>query len=80
MKDYKLYMEMIRRSIERVNNNFKIADEKISYFHIGLELRHIEAVIEEAYDLHFITDNSHSLLRRWYRRYYDNIVHKIIWL
>ena len=78
--NYEYYLQMIRRSIERVNYNFKNTDVNISFFHIGQELRHIEAIIDEAYDMDNITYNAHRLLKKWYRKYYDNVVHKIIWL
>lgn len=78
--DYKYYLQMIRRSIKRVEINLKNTDDKIALFNTGVELRHIESIIDEAYDMDNITYNSFRLLRKWYLRYYDNIVHKIIWL
>lgn len=78
--DYKYYLQMIRRSIKRVEINLKNTDDKITLFNTGVELRHIESIIDEAYDMDNITYNSFRLLRKWYLRYYDSIVHKIIWL
>lgn len=71
---------MIRRSIKRVEINLKNTDDKMALFNTGVELRHIESIIDEAYDMDNITYNSFRLLRKWYLRYYDSIVHKIIWL
>ena len=78
--DYKYYLQMIRRSIKRVNINLKNTDDKMSLFNTGVEVKHIEAIIDEAYDMDTITYNAYSLLRKWYRKYYENVVHKIIWL
>lgn len=78
--DYKYYLQMIRRSIKRVEINLKNTDDKIALFNTGVELRHIESIIDEAYDMDNITYNSFRLLRKWYLRYYDSIVRKIIWL
>ena len=78
--DYKYYVVMIRRSIKRINSNLKNKDDKMSLFNTGIEIKHIEAIIDEAYDLDNITYNSFKLLRKWYNKYYAEIVHKIIWL
>lgn len=78
--DYKYYVVMIRRSIKRINSNLKNKDDKMSLFNTGIEIKHIEAIIDEAYDLDNITYNSFRLLREWYSKYYAEIVHKIIWL
>ena len=78
--NYKSYVKMLRRSIERVNINFKNIDDKMALFNTGVEVKHIEAIIDEAYDMDNITYNSYRLLRKWYRKYYENVVHKIIWL
>lgn len=78
--DYKNYVYMIRRSIERINSNLKNKDDKMSLFNTGVEIKHIEALIDEAYDLDNITYNSFKLLRKWYNKYYAEIVHEIIWL
>lgn len=78
--DYKYYLQMIRRSVKRVNINLKNTDDKMSLFNTGVELRHIEAIIDEAYDMDNITYNSFRLLRAWYLKYYNNVVHNIIWL
>lgn len=78
--DYKYYLQMIRRSVKRVNINLKNTDDKMSLFNTGVELRHIEAIIDEAYDMDNITYNSFRLLRTWYLKYYSNVVHNIIWL
>lgn len=71
---------MIRRSVKRVNINLKNTDDKMSLFNTGVELRHIEAIIDEAYDMDNITYNSFRLLRTWYLKYYNNVVRNIIWL
>lgn len=78
--DYKNYVEMIRRSIERVNINLKNTDDKMSLFNTGVEVKHMEAIIDEAYDMDNITYNSYRLLRKWYNKYYAEIIQKIIWL
>ena len=82
--NYKAYMMMIRRSINRINNNIKGYDEKtlgnIALVHVGLDLRQIGCLIEEAYDLRHITYNMYHLLRKWYSKYYDKVIHNIIWL
>ena len=78
--DYKYYLQMIRRSVKRVNINLKNTDDKMSLFNTGVELRHIEAIIDEAYDMDNITYNSFRLLRTWYLKYYNNVVRNIIWL
>lgn len=78
--DYKTYVEMIRRSIERVNINLKNTDDKMSLFNTGVEVKHMEAIIDEAYDMDNITYNSYRLLRKWYNKYYAEIIQKIIWL
>lgn len=78
--NYKSYVKMIRRSIKRVNENLKNKDDKMSLFNTGIELKHIESIIDEAYDMDYITYNAYRLLRQWYVRYYSDIVHKIIWL
>ena len=78
--DYKYYLQMIRRSVKRVNINLKNTDDKMSLFNTGVELRHIEAIIDEAYDMDNITYNSFRLLRAWYLKYYNIVVHNIIWL
>ena len=78
--DYKYYLQMIRRSVKRVNINLKNTDDKMSLFNTGVELKHIEAIIDEAYDMDNITYNSFRLLRAWYLKYYNNVVHNIIWL
>ena len=78
--DYKYYLQMIRRSVKRVNINLKNRDDKMSLFNTGVELRHIEAIIDEAYDTDNITYTSFRLLRSWYLKYYNEVVHNIIWL
>lgn len=78
--NYKTYVEMLRRSIERVNINFKNIDDKMALFNTGVEVKHMEAIIDEAYDMDNITYNSYRLLRKWYNKYYAEIIQKIIWL
>lgn len=78
--NYKSYVKMLRRSIERVNINFKNINDKMALFNTGVEVKHMEAIIDEAYDMDYITYNSYRLLRQWYVRYYSGIVRKIIWL
>ena len=78
--DYKYYLQMIRRSLKRVEINLKNTDDKMSLFNTGVEVKHIESIIDEAYDMDNITYNSYRLLRQWYVRYYSNIVREIIWL
>lgn len=80
--NYKAYMKMIRRSIDRINANSMMYTERgrIAFVNIGLDLRQIECIIDEAYNLGYITYNMYRLLRRWYRKYYDNVIHNIIWL
>ena len=78
--NYKSYVKMLRRSIERVNINFKNIDDKMALFNTGVEVKHMEAMIDEAYDMDYITYNSYRLLRQWYVNYYTQIVRKIIWL
>lgn len=79
-------MQMIRNSIKRIDNNIKRCDpvevenKRLALVQIGLDLRQIECIIDEAYTLRCITYNMYHLLRRWYRKYYDNIIHNIIWL
>lgn len=84
MKDYELYMEMIRRSVNRINKNIEDIEnddtDRLALIHIGLELRNIQAIIDEAYDLRRITYNSYHLLNKWRNRYYDRVVKHIIWL
>lgn len=75
---------MIRRSIDRIDNNISNYLEKergkIALVNVGIELRQIGAIIDEAYDRRCITYNMYHLLRRWYRKYEDNVIHYIIWL
>ena len=78
--NYKSYVKMLRRSIERVNINFKNIDDKMALFNTGVEVKHMEAMIDEAYDMDYITYNAYRLLRQWYVNYYTQIVRKIIWL
>lgn len=78
--NYKTYVKMLRRSIERVNINFKNIDDKMALFNTGVEVKHMEAIIDEAYDMDNITYNSYRLLRKWYNKYYAEIIQKIIWL
>ena len=78
--DYKYYLQMIRRSLKRVEINLKNTDDKMALFNTGVEVKHIESIIDEAYDMDNITYNSYRLLRQWYVRYYSNIVREIIWL
>ena len=82
--NYKAYMFMIRRSVDRIKLNIEGYDNNtlgdIALVHVGLELRQIGCIIDEAYDLRQITYNMYKLLKRWYSKYYDKVIHDVIWL
>lgn len=79
--EYKDTLDLIKRAINRIQNNinrYKEYDSRLALIDLGKELRQIEAIIDESYLLNKISKNSFYLLRKWYLRFEHKLLDSII--